>query len=435
MRALFWVIAIFALGAGLVVAARYYPGYVLLVWPPYRVELSASLLLVLLLLGYALVYAAVRMVTAAVALPARVREYRAARHRQREHDLLLSAVRESLAVRFAKAEKAAAPIVLPEYAGVAAVLAARAAHELGAPERRDAHLAHARPEDAAMRIVAEAQFLIDEQKPREAMNVLRQLPRKHTAALRLELRIQQALGNWEQVLPLVDQLEKRQVLDPVPAQHVRRRAYAESLMRKGNDAGALAEAWKKVPAALRKDPRIAAAAAQAHVAAGDPLAAQHIIESALEENWNAALVTLYGECRGDTVKQIERAEAWLRREPRDAALLLALARLCARQGVWGKAQNYVDASISVEPSCEAHLEAARLQEQLGGNEAARAHYHESLDLALARLRALQEMRGRSEDSPPRRVDAVGAGAHVPALSADMPEPALKRLEAKPAQDA
>ena len=67
------------------------------------------------------------------------------------------------------------------------------------------------------------------------------------------------------------------------------------------------------------------------------------------------------------------------------ALLLTLGRLCALQGLWGKAQSYLEASISVEPTYAGHLELARLHERLGNTDAARKHDRESLELALAAL--------------------------------------------------
>jgi uncharacterized protein HemY len=67
-------------------------------------------------------------------------------------------------------------------------------------------------------------------------------------------------------------------------------------------------------------------------------------------------------------------------------LLLSLGRLCARQGLWGKAESYLEASVSVEPTYTGHLELARLDEKLGNTDASRRHYRESLDLALAELK-------------------------------------------------
>jgi HemY protein len=66
--------------------------------------------------------------------------------------------------------------------------------------------------------------------------------------------------------------------------------------------------------------------------------------------------------------------------------LLTLGRLCAVQGLWGKAQNYVDASIAVEATYPAHLAAVQLQEKLGNAEAAQRHTRAALELALVKLR-------------------------------------------------
>ena len=45
--------------------------------------------------------------------------------------------------------------------------------------------------------------------------------------------------------------------------------------------------------------------------------------------------------------------------------------------LWGKAQNYLEASLSVEESRDAHLELARLFDQLERPEEANRHYRES----------------------------------------------------------
>ncbi|MDH5535016.1 MAG: heme biosynthesis protein HemY, partial [Betaproteobacteria bacterium] len=124
-------------------------------------------------------------------------------------------------------------------------------------------------------------------------------------------------------------------------------------------------------------------------AAGACGEAKTVIEQSLEERWESDLVALYAECEGsEALKRIERAERWLESHPNDAALLLTLGRLCAQQGLWGKAQSYLEASIAVEPTHGAHLAAARLQESLGNADGAREQYRKSLELALARLEQL-----------------------------------------------
>jgi HemY protein len=225
---------------------------------------------------------------------------------------------------------------------------------------------------------------------------LKGLPEKHTAALRLELKAQQQAKNWEQALQLVDQLERRSVFDATQAAQLRRYAHTENLKRKALDQRALDECWQKIPAAQKRDVKIAAAAAQCYLALGGVAQAQQIMEQALAMEWDSELVGLYADCAGaDTIRQIERAEQWLKSNRRDAVLLLTLGRLCARQELWGKAQNYLEASISVEPLYTAHLALAELHDRLGNADAARRHYRESLDLAVGQLKQMSGGRRRT----------------------------------------
>lgn len=390
MRTLFWIFAVFALVAGVTLLARDQGGYVLLVVPPYRVELSIAMAVILLLAGFVLSYIVLRLLSATLQLPERVSAWRAARRQRKAQATLLEAMREFFAGRYARAEKAAGRAVdLGEEPALGMVVAARAAHELRAHDRRDAHLARAAvlaPADDAVRIVAEAGLLLEQRRAQEALDVLKALPRKHTAALRLELKAHQLAHNWDQVLALAPQLEKRGVIDAEQAAQTRRYAQARLLEREAHDLDALRGVWKRIPGRERKHPRVAAAAARSFTAAGACAEAQTIIEQSLEESWTSEMLELYAECEGsDMLKSIERAERWLKAHPNDAALLLALGRLCARQGLWGKAQSYLEASISVEPCYGAHLAAARLQDSLGNADAAREHYRKSLDLALAAL--------------------------------------------------
>jgi HemY protein len=399
MKTAIWIVSIAALAVALTLAARYNSGYALFVLPSYRIEVSLNLLLVLAVVAFAFGYVVVRAVLAALVLPRRVREYRLARRREKARSALLEALHEYFAGRYGRAEKAAAAsLEAGEQPVLSAVLAARAAHQLRAHERRDRYLAAAQsvPDEQLARLVTEAELLLDDRRHQEALDLLRQLPRRHSAALKLELRAQQQLRNWEQVLALTEELRKRNAFDTTQAEHVRRHALAENLKRKLLDSHALEDAWNRMAAADRSDRRVAAAAAQCFIALGGSEQAHRIIEQALEAEWSGELVRLYAESGGgDAIARIQRAEAWLGKHPRDAALLLTLGRLCAEQELWGKAQSYLDASIAIESTHTAHLAAARLQETLGNAEAARQHYREALNLALAQLHEVTGGRRRT----------------------------------------
>jgi len=293
--------------------------------------------------------------------------------------------------RFGRAERAAATALKAgESPALSAILAARAAHGMRAFAARDKYLARsgASPsEEDDMKVMAQAEMLLDERRYYDALDVLRKLPEKHTAALRLELRAQQMAMNWERVLALIPQLEKRRVFErPVVAQ-LRRQAVIESVKRKAVDAKSLREYWDRLPADDKYEPRVAAAAAQSFVALGACRDAHRIVEEGLERQWDAALLSVYSECLGqDVTQQLERAELWLHRHPRDAVLLLILGRLCAHQGLWGKARSYLEASLSIESTHSAHLELGRLLEREGKPAEAAAEYQKALKVTLEQLK-------------------------------------------------
>jgi HemY protein len=328
-----------------------------------------------------------------VGMPRQVKAYRDARRRRKAHEAITEALHEFFSGRYARAEKAAKTAMdLGEQPGLPAMLAARAAHELRAFERRDAYLAQGAahlPSGDIMKVITEADLLLRERRATDALAVLQTQPQKHTAGLRLELKALQLAKEWEKSLAVIDQLERRNVFDGEQAARLRRHALAQHLHRRAIDVATLDDAWRKVPDVQRRDMVVARAAAQGYVtlnAAGTGERAAEIIERSLEQSWDSDLAALYGECaKGDVLRQIDRAERWLAAHPQDASLLLSLGRLCVQQGLWGKARNYIDASIALEPTYQSHLTAARLHEKLGDADAAHRHYRGSLDLALAKL--------------------------------------------------
>ena len=391
MRALLWVSGLFAVAVGLVIASRYNNGYVLLVLPPWRAELSLNLAIMLALSVFLIAYVLARTIIITATMPSRVRAFQKRRSQNRARAVFNEALVNFFEGRFGRAEKAAsAALKAGESPALSAMLAARAAHGMRAYATRDKYLAKsasADPDEDAMRFMAQAEMLLDERRYYDALDVLKRLPEKHTAALRLELRAQQMAMNWERVLALIPQLEKRRVFErPVVAQ-LRRQAVIESLKRKAVDDKSLREYWDRLPAEDRHDPRIAATAAQSFIALGGCQQAHKIVEEGLERQWDPALLANYSECLGTDVRQqLERAEKWLEHHPRDAVLLLTLGRLCAHQGLWGKARSYLEASLSIEPTHSAHLELGRLLEREGKPAEAAASYQKALEVTLEQLK-------------------------------------------------
>ena len=389
MRTLLWLLTLAALAVGLSLAARYNDGYVLLVLAPWRVELSLNLLILLQLGGFILLYMFARIVSHALQLPRRVREYRARRRREQAEQALGDAMRFSFEGRYSHALKSAVAAHQAGHApGLAALLAARAAHSMRDDEREAEWLQRACAHDnesRSARLMTEAELHLNSHRYADAqgvVDVMEATGQRHIAALRLSLRAHQALGNWREVVRLVRQLERHRALSGEQAAPIRLRAHLEVLRSLALDAGALANYWRGLTAQDRQSPRLAGEVARLLIAADDCLNAQRIVEDALDEEWDSSLVAVYGECKGgDVLGRIAQGEDWLKRHPRDAQLLLTLGRLCRQQQLWGKAQSYLEASLSLQPTRAVHVELAQLFDHLERPEEANRHYRAAASAA------------------------------------------------------
>lgn len=397
MKGAIWLLLLFLIAIAVAFIASSNNGYVLVVAQPYRIELSLNLLAVLLLAAVIGGYFTVRVAVITLRLPREVREFRARRRREKALRGMLDGLKAFLEGSYPRAQKASAAALelekSPTISAINAIVAARSAHELRNYSQRDEFIALAErsaPKETTLRLMTQAELLLDEHRSEEALRILHLLPvtgsRRHPAALRLELQAQQRVKNWNAVLELLTQLEQRKAMDVALLQQLRRHAHMENLKSRTLNPQALGEYWQSMTSSERKDSKLAGVAARAYSAMSDCATAHAIIEQSLDNEWNSELAELYAECVAEgAVRQIERAEAWLEAHPNDGRLLLALGRLCLHCELWGKAQNYLEASVSVEPDYPAHLALAELNEKLGRRDFAKDHYEKGLELALRSL--------------------------------------------------
>jgi len=341
--------------------------------------------LLALALAFIVIYLALRALSLTFGMPRRVAEYRRRRQREKSGQVFQDAVRLLFEGRFGQALKRAGEAYDAGRApALAALIAARAAQRLGEPQRQQewldkAKLLDARNESATLML--EAEMLNEARRFDEALLVLQRLQQRegrHIAALRLELRARQGTGDWDGALKLLRQLAKRDALPPDMVRPLATKAHLANLARCGDDRDALLAYLRKVPADER-GVEVVLAAVRGLAAAAADADAQRLIEGMLdqdgEEIWLSDLVSIYGRLgSGDQMSRIARAETWLRQRPAHGGLLLALGRMCARQRLWGKAQSYLEASLSVEETQAGHLELARLGDQLERVDDANRHY-------------------------------------------------------------
>ena len=359
------------------------PGYVAISIRGYLIEMSVPVLLLALVLLLAAIWFAVKLLAA----PRRVGEaagrYRAGRVGQK----LTAGMIEVAEGNYAKGEKLLARAASTSDTPLFSYLqAARAAHLQGEDDRRDEWLKLAyeqTPEASNAVLLTQAEFQIDRGHYEQALATLRQLEensRDHSYALALLGRLYFRLGDWQELGKILPQIEKHGRVKPATIDEWGIKVHCEALTRAA-DPAELDAAFKAVPKRLKGSLDILEAWLETMGRVGDGERAEKELVALLKKDWRGPLVRRYGLVDGaDATKQLKQAETWLGGHADDPDLLLATARLCLRNELWGKARSYLETVISLRPSPEAYREYGHLLNQLGEGDAAAEAFREGLGM-------------------------------------------------------
>ncbi|NDC61741.1 MAG: heme biosynthesis protein HemY, partial [Betaproteobacteria bacterium] len=107
MRIALWLLALFGVAVSVALGLSQQFGTVTFFVPPYRVDLSLNLMVLGILLGFALLYAAMRSVFSVLELPAMARRWRAQQRERVAQTALLQALVWWMTGRFTRSRKAA----------------------------------------------------------------------------------------------------------------------------------------------------------------------------------------------------------------------------------------------------------------------------------------------------------------------------------------
>ena len=264
MRSLFWLLAVFAAAVAMVIVGRIDAGYVLFIYPPYRVELSMLFFAIALVATFVLLYALLRLLSHALSLPAYVRAFRARRRRERAHAALAGALQAFYEGRYTRAEREASiAFENGPTPALAALLAARAAHQMRDFQRRDRWLDRADAAGERMRaacLVSRAELALEDRDfsaARDALRNLQDAGPKQIATTRMLLRAERGAGAWDEVLRLATQLGKRDAIAPALAEEYKVQAMIELLARSASDEGAFERRWRGIDSRDQLHPRLA----------------------------------------------------------------------------------------------------------------------------------------------------------------------------------
>lgn len=386
MRAALWFAGLFCLAVAGALFAGNNQGSVTLYWPPYRLDLSLNMVLLLLLAMFFILYGALRGFAALVSLPLQAKRWRLQQRERSMHRALLESLTHLHAGRFLRARKSALQSLQLDdgleqdkttaayrlqLRTIAHMAAADSSHALQDRATRDEHL------DAALALtplsgttqqqelregaqMRSARWALDDRDALGALERLGELPHgaaRRTIALRIKLKAARLAQQTQPALETARLLAKHKAFSPEASASLLRSLLLEQI-HGAYDAGQLLAAWAQAEPRERSMPELAIPAARRLVAlGGDSATAREWLlpvwdellrnPQALNQAQSTRLILALQESLDDLDGAwLARIETALRSAPHQPGLQYLAGMACLQRQLWGKAQQLLRQSTA-----------------------------------------------------------------------------------------
>lgn len=390
MQRFIWILLVLVLSVWLGIQIAADPGYALFYYRHWSVEMPLWFAIVVLILILFVLYCVLRFFDGISSSIYRIKNWLRWRRKNKSYNKTNKGLVDLIEGNWRSAEyylldgipQSNAPLI--NY-----LAAAKAAHEQGAYDKRDAYLkkAHDVAPHAELAIgLTQAQLQLSQGQLEQALATLdrlRQIAPKNSYVLKLLQKLYIRLADWNALLNLLPLLRKAKLINAEQLEKLERKCYQELLQAaasKSEKLAAIHQVWRNIPKKLQRDPTLVALYVKELIAF--PLMADEanaLINKIMKKTWDKELARLYGLLiTNDPSKQLACAEAWHKYYGQQAVLLLTLGRLSTRCQLWGKARSYFEESIKLEANPETYFEYGKLLEQLGELNSASHQYQEGL---------------------------------------------------------
>ena len=356
------------------VTARYSgSGYVVFSFAEYTLETSFIFAAGIVALSFFVFYYFIRIMSHLFSLPGYMSDRILFRKGERSKNALIKGLIEMSEGRFEQAEK-----VLIKHAKQSDtallnyLMAARAAQQLGEYDRRDEYLrlAHESTPSADMAIgLTQAELQLSHKQFEQALATLNHLSNvspKHGYVKKLQARAYQQLEDWEHLNLALDGVKKFKAMNVDEITKIETESFIGMLKAsiKQVDGDKSEQIWQKLPKYLKRNVELTYLYTDYLHSYHKDDEAEVLLRNFLSDGWDNDLALLYSDLEvSNRKRQLETAETWLHNHSRNETLLLVLGKLSIKCEFWGKAKNYLETSISLQPLTEAYLVLAKLLEE------------------------------------------------------------------------
>jgi HemY protein len=359
MKRLFilFIILLIAVWLGLMIHSN--SGYILISYKSWSIETTLWMMALIIILLFLLIYFLISLFRKTNAVSRRIHHWSEERHLRKARKQTNLGLCQWAEGKWSQAEKnllkAAKHSEIPL---VNYLIAARVAQGQGEYDKRDNYLRKAHASTSGVEVavgLTQAQLQLSAGQLERALATLMHIKRlvpHHTYVMRLLQRVYLELNDWQNLQSLLPELRKYKALKPKKLLKLERKLYL-SLLEQQHSLGSLTNIWAQIPTNWQNDIEILLAYSNALINNNGGDIAEKLLHNALKKSR-------------------------LKTHDNDAPLLLTLGRLCIRQQLWGKAQDYLESSIALKSDPAAYRELGQVMENLGHKGAALEYYRKGL---------------------------------------------------------
>lgn len=377
---IFFIVLLIAVCIGLFMHAD--PGYVLIAYKSWSLETTLWVLLLAILILYLILHLLAAGLRGTRSISRLMRLWSAQKHSKKSRKQTNVGLVSWLEGKWSQAEKQLTKAAKhSETPLINYLIAARMAQRQGKYDKRDTYLRKAHKSTAGVEVavgLTQAQLQLEAKQLEQALATLmhiKQLVPKHVYVMKLLQQVYVKLHDWKNLQKLLPLLRKHNVFSVEKLAQIEQQTYLELL-------ATTSDIWAQIPTKLQNNPNLLAAYTTELIKHKDqhPLA-EKLLSNALKKSWDNDLITNYGLITdsNNPTKQLKIAELWLKTHAKDPALLLCLGRLCKYQRLWGKAQNYLEAYLTLDSHNPiVYYELGQLMELMGHKNTALDYYRQGL---------------------------------------------------------
>lgn len=178
--------------------------------------------------------------------------------------------------------------------------------------------------------------------------ILRSYP-NNPRALHLFLQASQNAEQWQDLRQVLPKAGKLEVIPQDKVALLTEHSILQEL-KEAQSTQDLQKTWDSLNSAQKASYQYIHAFAENGLKLGLFDSVAKLTENALNKNFSPELLSIWCQLDNNHQNKMKTAEKWLKKHPENSQLLQAMGALCLQSKLWGKAYQYLQKSLDIEPT-------------------------------------------------------------------------------------